>query len=104
MSAYVIANYNVVDPEMFGNYPEPAMKTVMDHGGKFLVVGGLPDFAQPNVMDGSDEHAVIIVIEFPSQEALDGWYNSPEYQEIVSLRTDSTEGWAMSVAGFEMPG
>lgn len=104
MSTYVIAHYNVEDWETFAKYPEPAMKTVLDHGGKFHVIGGVPDMAQPQVVEGSTDHAVIVVIEFPSQEAVDGWYNSPEYQEIVGLRTNSTEGWAMVVQGFEMPG
>ena len=104
MSAYAIVHYNVVDPETFAKYPEPAMKTALDHGGKFLVIAGAPDFPQPQMVEGSTDYAVMVVIEFPSKEAADGWYNSSEYQDIIELRTSSTEGWAMVVEGFAMPG
>jgi uncharacterized protein (DUF1330 family) len=104
MSVYTIVHFNVVDPETFAKYPEPAMKTVFDHGGKYHVVAGLPGLAQPQMPEGSTDYGVIVVLEFPSQEAVDGWYNSPEYQDIIELRTGSTEGWAMVVDGFEMPG
>jgi len=104
MSVYAIVHYDVTDWETFAKYPEPAMKTAMSHGGKFLVIAGAPDFPQVQMVEGSSGHEVMVVIEFPSQEAIDGWYNSPEYQEIVGLRTSSTEGWAMVVPGFEMPG
>ena len=97
MSAYVIAHYNVEDWDTFAKYPEPAMKTVMDHGGKFHVVAGVPDFAQPRVVEGSTDHAVIVVIEFPSQDAIDSWYNSPEYQAVVAKRLESTVGGVIFV-------
>ena len=104
MSAYLIAHYNVEDWETFAKYPEPAIKTILDHGGKLHVAAGMPEMAQPKMLEGSTDHAVIVLLEFPSQEALDGWYNSPEYQEVIGLRTSSTEGWVMVVSGFEMPG
>jgi hypothetical protein len=30
------------------------------------------------------------LIEFPDMAKAKAWYNSPEYQKIVSLRTDNT--------------
>ena len=48
--------------------------------------------------------AVTVVLKFPSMEALRGWYDSPEYQEIISLRTDNTEGGMVFANEFVMPG
>ncbi|MBT7542087.1 MAG: DUF1330 domain-containing protein, partial [Gammaproteobacteria bacterium] len=33
-----------------------------------------------------------VVLEFPDNQALQGWYDSPEYQEIHPLRADNSEG------------
>ena len=54
------------------------------HQGKILVAG-------PNStpVEG-DPGGVTVVLEFPSREALEGWYNSSEYQEILNLRLDNT--------------
>ncbi|MDE0745396.1 MAG: DUF1330 domain-containing protein [SAR202 cluster bacterium] len=31
-------------------------------------------------------------MKFENMETLQGWYDSPEYQEILPLRTDNSEG------------
>ena len=42
-------------------------------------------------VEGDPEH-LSVVLKFDSMEALQGWYDSPEYQEILALRTDNSEG------------
>ena len=44
-----------------------------------------------------------MVLEFPSREALEGWYNSSEYQEILNLRLDNTEGGLVFADEFVVP-
>ena len=36
-------------------------------------------------------------------EALRNWYDSPEYQAIIALRTDNTEGNMVFANEFVMP-
>jgi uncharacterized protein (DUF1330 family) len=48
--------------------------------------------------------AVTVVLKFPSMQALQGWYDSPEYREILPLRTDNTEGTVVFADEFVMPG
>ena len=43
-----------------------------------------------------------MIIKFESKEALNAWYNSPEYQEIIHLRTDNSEGIAVAVGEFDL--
>ena len=38
-----------------------------------------------------EPQSVSVVLRFDSKSAARAWYNSPEYQEIVSLRTNNTE-------------
>jgi len=47
--------------------------------------------------------SVTIVINFPSMDAARAWYDSPEYRNIVDLRTDNGEGVVLLADGFAMP-
>jgi len=51
-------------------------------GGRFRFHGGEKD-----VVEGSWD-GDLILIEFPSLDAVRGWWSSPEYQAIKHLRTD----------------
>ena len=86
MAAYLIANYTVTNPEAFEPYPRAAAPTILDHGGEFLVA----DLATEAV-EGSP-HRVTVVARFESKEAARAWYDSEEYQKVVHLRTDNSEG------------
>ena len=102
MPAYAIVQFSVKDPDTFGKYVPPAMASVAQHGGKYLVVTG-PGLQQLTAMEGEAQHQVNVVLEWESEEALQRWYDSPEYQEIIGLRTSSTEGSFLMAPGFEAP-
>ena len=86
MAAYFVGNLKVTNPEGFTKYRELVAKTIADHGGEYVVadVNSVP-------VEGDPEH-LSVVLKFESMEALQGWYDSPEYQEILALRTDNSEG------------
>ena len=86
MAAYLVGNLKVTNPEGFTKYRELVAKTIADHGGEYVVadVNSVP-------VEGEPEH-LSVVLRFDSMEALRGWYDSPEYQEILALRTDNSEG------------
>jgi uncharacterized protein (DUF1330 family) len=42
----------------------------------------------------------LVVIEFPNLENAHAWYASPEYQSILRLRTDNSDGNAFIVDGL----
>jgi uncharacterized protein (DUF1330 family) len=44
------------------------------------------------VLEGQWQHPRTVIIEFPSREAAEGWYNSPAYQKIIGLRHKSSSG------------
>lgn len=88
MAYYFVANYNVHDPEMYKQYQRAVRPTIGQYGVKPLVVDH-----EPNDIEGQSDHT-LIVLEFESEDAFNTWYNSPEYQAIVHLRLNATEGWA----------
>jgi len=61
--------------------------TLQAFGGKFVVRGG-----NLKLLEGQWPHARFVVIEFPSREAAEGWYGSPDYQKIIGLRQNSSVG------------
>jgi len=38
-----------------------------------------------------------VIIEFPSMEALNDWYTSPEYQPLIALRKSCTSDLDMLI-------
>ena len=97
MAAYLIANYKITNPEGYQAYPAAVGPTIFAHGGEILVAG--PGSAP---IEGNPD-PVTVVLKFPSMDALRGWYDSPEYQEIVHLRTDNSEGSIVFADEFVMP-
>ena len=97
MSAYLIAQYTIHDPETYAKYPPAVGPTLAQYGGKVLVAG--PD---SEVLEGSPLPQTV-VIEFESVEAAQRWHDSPEYGEIKHLRTSASEGWMLIAPQFVMP-
>ena len=71
--------------------------TLAAHGAEILVA----DYGS-EVVEGKPA-SVTIVVKFSSKEAARAWYDSPEYQAIVRVRTDNTEGFLILADGFVMP-
>ena len=86
MSAYLIGNFRVTNPEGFTEYRSLVCKTIVDRGGECIVA----DVNSSPVE--SDPENFSVVLKFPDMEALRDWYDSPEYQDILPLRTDNSEG------------
>lgn len=64
------------------DYLDQVEATVAAYGGKWLAMGPV------TVMEGTWPGAVVL-IEFPSREQADNWYNSAAYQKILPLRVHS---------------
>ncbi len=86
MAAYVIANFEITDPASFKAYPAPTVLSLQAHDAEILVA----DYESESI-EGSPG-SVTVVLRFESKEAVHAWYNSPEYQKVVQLRTDNSDG------------
>jgi uncharacterized protein (DUF1330 family) len=97
MASYLIANYNVLDQDGYNEYLSAVGATISAHGGKILVAG-----PGSTAVEG-DPGEITVVLEFPTRQALEGWYDSSEYQEIIHLRTENTEGDLVFADEFSAP-
>jgi len=94
MNAFVIAAETIKDESMFSQYRKAVLATLEAFGGKFIVRGG-----NLKLLEGEWPHPRFVIIEFPTREAAEGWYRSPEYQKIIGLRHNSSAGNLIIVEG-----
>jgi uncharacterized protein (DUF1330 family) len=86
MPAFLIATVSIHDPETYKRYTALTPKTSADHGGKFVVRGGTID-----TLEGEPLQDRLVILEFPSRQAVHDWYNSPEYQAAARIRQAASE-------------
>ena len=94
MSAYVIAEIDVVDPAGYEEYRKQVLAVVTKYGGKFLVRGG-----QVEPKEGGWTPKRIVVLEFPSMAQAQKWYHSPDYAPLIKLRQKASKGKLILVEG-----
>ncbi|MGI9464666.1 MAG: DUF1330 domain-containing protein [Aestuariivirgaceae bacterium] len=94
MSAYMIALVKVTDPEQFKHYAAAAGKATAQYGGTYLARGG-----ETSLLEGEMPAERLVVVEFPSREAAETWYNSPEYKAAKKLREGAATGTFVAVEG-----
>jgi uncharacterized protein (DUF1330 family) len=96
MKAYCIFYETLDDPALFETYRAQVIPTLAAYGGKFLVRGGA--FTVP---EGEMPHKRIALLEFPSRQAAEDWYRSPEYQRILPYRLKASRGQFVLADGVE---
>ena len=89
---YFVTNYSVTDPEGYAEYPKLVGATQEGLATRLLAGPGITMEGEP--LDRT------VVLEFESREKLDEWYNSDAYQQILPLRLDNSEGWAIAIEAF----
>lgn len=94
MSVYIIGKISINDPDTYKKYAEKTPALLEKHGGKFLVRGG-----DVETLEGDTFTDRVVVIEFPSQQALQNWYNDPDYQAAMVFRHAASEGQILAVQG-----
>ena len=92
MAAYAVAHLRHVNVgHEIIEYITRIDATLEPYDGRFLIHGG-----PVNRLHG-EWSGDLVVIEFPNLENAHAWYASPEYQAILRLRTDNSDGDAFIV-------
>ena len=81
MTAYVIVDIEVTDPEGYKEYVKLAPEAVKLYGGKYIARGG-----QNETLEGDWQAKRLVILEFPSVVQAKNWLNSPEYEPARALR------------------
>ena len=96
MAAYVIAQMQVHDVEMYREYASKVFATIGAFEGKLLAAETV------EVCEGEQPFPRTVIGEFPSAEVARAWYESTNYQAILPLRLNSTTGSLYMVEGFSL--
>lgn len=81
MSAYIIVNIDVHDPEGYEEYRRMATPTIALYQGKYIVRGG-----KNGILEGDWQPKRVVVLEFPTLELAKAWWSSPEYTPAKEIR------------------
>ena len=82
---HFIAHISVNDADVYRKYEKGFFPILTAHGGRFVAYDD-----DVTVLEGERAGGRTVVIQFDSEEALLGWWNSPEYIELAEFRKAST--------------
>jgi uncharacterized protein (DUF1330 family) len=94
MSAYVIVETDIHDPEQYEQYKAASPGAVAAGGGRFVVRGG-----ELAVLEGDWSPSRLVVLEFEDLEAAKRWYASDRYQAAKKLRDGAARLNMVAVQG-----
>ncbi len=92
-AVYFVAVHNVTDPDQLREYVAAAGGTL---GSAELIAAD-----QNATTYEGDPRSRVVILRFPSKEAVDEWYKSEAYQKALPLRLNATsDNWAGVVTAF----
>jgi uncharacterized protein (DUF1330 family) len=94
MSAYIVVEVEVQDPQRYENYKAMVPASLEAHGGRFLVRGG-----KVETLEGDWAPKRFVIVEFPSVEKANAWWASEEYAEAKALRQATAKTQMIVVDG-----
>ena len=81
MSAYVVVNVTVTNPDGYQEYVREVQPSIQTYGGRYLIRGG-----RTEILEGNYVPRRFVVVEFSDFETARRWWNSPEYAAAKKIR------------------
>ena len=78
MTTYITAEFTPKDQEKLQSYSAQAAPLINQFNGEFLVKGAI------EALNGTANHKFKAIIAFPTRELALTWYQSPEYQALIT--------------------
>ncbi len=98
MSAYVIVEFTVKDAEIYREkYAPIAGQTAKAHGGEVIAAGNW------EVLHGDGPLSSGVLVRFTDRETALRWYNSPEYQQLIDVRSIAMDVRFSLLDGLPVP-
>jgi uncharacterized protein (DUF1330 family) len=95
MSAYVIFDVEIRNPERYQDFMRQVKPALDAAGARYLARGGAH-----KVHEGDWSPRRIVLLEFPSVAAWEGFYNGPTYQGLKAIRDECSSARLVSVEGL----
>ena len=94
MSAYVIFDVDIHDMSKYEEFMQRVKPAIEAAGARYLARGG-----EHKVFEGDWQPRRIVILEFPSIEAWEGFYSGP-YQVLKAIRDKCSSARLVSVVGL----
>lgn len=95
MAAYVISDLDILDIEHYLAYQRALKPLLAKVGARYLARGG-----SFTVYEGEHQPKCLVVIEFPSADAIEVFYESPGYQALEPQRRACSSASIIAVEGL----
>jgi len=96
MKVYLIVHIEVTNPELMEKYRKLVPKIIAKYQGKYLVRGG-----DSEILEGDYFKHRIVLLEFPSRQQANNFYNSEDYAPLKMLRIEAGNNSSVLVEGIE---
>jgi len=94
MAYYLILDIRIHDLPKYQQYMVQVKPMIEAAGGRYLVRGGTH-----TVIEGDWRPTRLVLFEFPSRDAAEGFFALPAYQPLKALREASSSGDIVGVEG-----
>jgi uncharacterized protein (DUF1330 family) len=95
---YVVFDVDVRDAPRYREYMARVLPQIEAAGGRYLARGG-----PHTVYEGDWSPYRLVLVQFPSREAFEGFYYSPAYQDLHAMRDEASYGRMVGVEGLPSP-
>ena len=85
MPAYIIVGMTPKDSESLQQYGALVPATLAKYSGEILIKGAVEQLA------GEFGYTSQVILVFPTREQALNWYNSEQYQELISIRNNAMD-------------
>lgn len=96
MPAYMIVEVETTDEALMAEYRKHTPGLVAKFGGRFIVRGG-----KTRTLEGDWTPSRVVVLEFPSYEAAEKFYDSTDYKPVLEMRLRAGQCKAIIVDGYD---
>lgn len=94
MTAYFVAQINIFDQEKYNQYLAGYNEIFDQYKGQVIAVDD-----DATTLEGEWTYKRTVIIKFPTEDDLQAWYRSPEYQELARYRREASEANIIMVHG-----
>ncbi len=86
MSAYVLVDISIEDPQLYEEYKRMVPPSIAAYGGRFIARGG-----QTETLEGDWRPERLVILEFDSVARAREWWASEEYRGPKALRQSASK-------------
>lgn len=92
MTAYVIFDVEIRDPVRYQDFMNQVKPALADAGASYLTRGG-----ERRVYEGDWQPRRIVILQFPSIDAWEAFYQGPTYQGLKAIRDECSSARLVAV-------